>query len=109
GCATRCAVWGAGREELRHGRGSAGVLLFTKDGGETWQRLLSNALPGLNQVKFLDHRNGVVFGDGPKQFATGVFKTGDGGKTWEPVPGPRSASWLAGDFQDARTGILAGA
>src|SRR4029077_12545452 len=70
---------------------------------------LPGALPGLNQVKFLDAKTGFVFGDGAEQFATGVFKTTDGGRTWEPVPGPRFASWLAGAFQDANTGILAGA
>src|SRR5205807_3295025 len=32
-----------------------------------------------------------------------------GGRNWEKVQGPRSATWLAGDFQDAATGILAGA
>src|SRR5262245_52598677 len=32
--------WIAGREELPHGQGSVGVLLFTRDGGATWQRLL---------------------------------------------------------------------
>ncbi len=106
---SQAAGWVVGREELPHGRGSAGVLLFTKDGGETWQRLLSNSLPGLNQVKFLDPKTGFIFGDGTEQFATGVFKTTDGGRTWEPVPGPRSASWLTGDFQDAKTGVLAGA
>jgi photosystem II stability/assembly factor-like uncharacterized protein len=101
--------WVVGREELPHGRGSVGVLLFTRDGGEKWQRLLVNALPGLNQVKFLDAKTGFIFGDGSDQFGTGVFKTTDGGREWKPVPGPRSASWLAGDFQDANTGILAGA
>src|SRR2546426_1173902 len=34
--------WAAGREELPHG-GSAGVLLFTRDRGEKWQRLLAGA------------------------------------------------------------------
>ena len=101
--------WVVGREELPQGRGSAGVLLFTRDGGQTWQRLLAGALPGLNQVKFLDAKTGYIFGDGTEQFATGVFKTIDGGRTWEPVAGPRSTSWLAGDFQDGKTGILAGA
>jgi photosystem II stability/assembly factor-like uncharacterized protein len=101
--------WAAGREEMPHGRGSAGVLLFTRDGGEKWTRLLPGSLPGLNQVKFLDAKTGFVFGDATEQFATGVFKTTDGGREWEPVRGPRFVSWLAGDFQDANTGILAGA
>src|SRR5439155_25820295 len=45
--------WVAGREELPGG-GSSGVLLYTKDGGVSWQRVLLNALPGLNRVLFVD-------------------------------------------------------
>ena len=30
--------WVVGREELPHGAGSVGVLLFTQDGGLKWQR-----------------------------------------------------------------------
>ncbi len=70
--------------------------------------MLTNSLPGLNQVKFLDAKIGFLLGDGSEQFATGVFKTTDGGRSWEPVPGPRAAGWLAGDFQDAKTGVLGG-
>jgi photosystem II stability/assembly factor-like uncharacterized protein len=100
--------WVVGREELAGG-GSVGVLLFTRDGGENWQRLLTNAMPGLNQVRFSDPKLGFVFGDGSDQFPTGVFKTTDGGRTWEPVKGPRSPSWLAGEFLGPNKGILAGA
>src|SRR5438105_3931479 len=31
--------WIAGREELPHGQGSTGVLLYTSDGGLKWQRV----------------------------------------------------------------------
>src|SRR5262249_23497622 len=34
--------WVAGREEQAQGAGSVGVLLFTRDGGLTWQRFLTN-------------------------------------------------------------------
>src|SRR5947207_2323223 len=44
--------WIAGREELPHGGGSAGVLLFTNDGGVKWHRLLTNMVPGLHKVYF---------------------------------------------------------
>ncbi|MCI0642152.1 MAG: YCF48-related protein [Gemmataceae bacterium] len=101
--------WAAGREELPHGRGSVGVLLFTDDGGLSWKRILSNTFPGLNQVKFVSEKTGFVFGDGADQYASGVFKTTDGGRTWAPVPGPRATSWLAGDFADANTALLGGA
>jgi photosystem II stability/assembly factor-like uncharacterized protein len=100
--------WIAGREELPHDGGSAGVLLFTRDGGLKWQRVATNALPGLNRIRFVDHRTGFVIGDGTDQFATGIFRTTDSGRTWQPVPGKRSPGWLAADFQDADSAALAG-
>lgn len=101
--------WVVGREELPHGGGSVGVLLITRDAGETWQRVSVNAMPGLHKVQFFDASNGIVVGDGSDQFPTGMFRTSDGGRTWKPVPGPRCTSWLAADFQDPQTGALAGA
>jgi photosystem II stability/assembly factor-like uncharacterized protein len=100
--------WVAGREELPHG-GSAGVLLFTRDGGEKWQRLLTGALPGLNHVRFIDEANGFLLGDGIDQLPSGVFRTNDAGRTWEPVAGPRTTSWLAGEFSRGGQGLVAGA
>src|SRR4051812_9894023 len=100
--------WVAGREELADG-GSAGILLYTKDGGQKWHRLLGNTMPGLNQVRFGDGQTGYLLGDGSDQFGSGVCKTVDGGRSWQPVKGPRATSWLAGDFKDGRNGSLAGA
>jgi photosystem II stability/assembly factor-like uncharacterized protein len=99
--------WVAGREELADGS-SVGVVLYTKDGGVSWRRLLLNALPGLNQIRFVDANSGYLAGDGSEQFPTGVFMTKDGGRNWEPVPGPRCPSWLAADFCPT-SGALAGA
>jgi photosystem II stability/assembly factor-like uncharacterized protein len=101
--------WVAGREELTGGKGSVGVLLYTKDGGLKWHHLLSNALPGLNQVRFANPREGFALGDGSDQYPSGLFRTTDGGRSWAPVNGPRSPGWLAGDFQDGKTGSLVGA
>jgi photosystem II stability/assembly factor-like uncharacterized protein/tetratricopeptide (TPR) repeat protein len=101
--------WAAGREELPHRQGSAGVLLFTRDGGLKWQRAATNAMPGLSCVRFVDHKNGFAVGDSSDQFPTGIFRTNDSGRTWQPVSGPRFPAWLSADFQDERTGALAGA
>ena len=101
--------WAVGREELPYGMGSVGVILFTSDGGLEWKKQLPNTLPGLNQVRFVDAKTGFLYGDGNDQFPFGVCKTSDSGKTWEPVAGPRTTSWLTGDFFDGTTGILAGA
>jgi photosystem II stability/assembly factor-like uncharacterized protein len=101
--------WIAGREELPNGGGSNGVLLFTKDGGLNWRLTTFNSLPGLQRVRFIDHRTGYVLGDGCEQFPSGVFKTIDAGRTWQPLPGPRVPGWQGGDFTDAETGALGGA
>ncbi len=99
--------WIAGREELPGG-GSAGVVLYTRDGGVQWRRILVNSLPGLHLVKFVDGRTGYLVGDGSEQFPSGVFSTTDGGKTWQPVAGPRATSWNCADF-NAEGGALGGA
>jgi photosystem II stability/assembly factor-like uncharacterized protein len=99
--------WVAGREELPGGQ-SAGVVLFTDDGGVKWQRLLVGTLPGLNFVHFVDDRTGYLAGDGSDQYPSGVFVTGDSGRTWRPVAGPRYSSWLAGDCSKDRA-VLVGA
>jgi photosystem II stability/assembly factor-like uncharacterized protein/tetratricopeptide (TPR) repeat protein len=115
-----------GRESLPHGAGSTGVILATRDGGVSWHRLSMKTLPGLNRVKFLDKQNGFVAGDGSDQFPSGAFFTQDGGKSWHMLSSPPSGknlgergaaaihhsphtTWLAADFLDAKTGVLAGA
>jgi photosystem II stability/assembly factor-like uncharacterized protein len=99
--------WAVGREELPGGT-SAGVVLFTSDGGVAWKRLLAGAVPAVNQVRFLNPKVGFLLADANEQFPSGLFKTTDGGKVWDPVKGPRSTGWLGGDFHSADTGVLVG-
>jgi photosystem II stability/assembly factor-like uncharacterized protein len=105
--------WVVGREELPNGAGSTGVVLYTKDGGLTWQRVMLNMLPGLNRVRFVGadagYKIGYLVGDGNDAHPSGVFVTTDCGRSWQPVPGERSASWLAAAFGDNGEGALAGA
>lgn len=99
--------WVAGREELPGG-GSTAVVLYTRDGGVQWRRILVNSLPGMHLVRFVDKKTGYLAGDGSDQFPSGVFATTDGGRSWQPVEGPRAPSWRAGDFT-AEGGALGGA
>jgi photosystem II stability/assembly factor-like uncharacterized protein len=55
-----------------------GALLKTVDGGETWQQILPKFYP--HQTSYLDARNG--FGVGGVGGANIVFRTDDGGYTW---------------------------
>lgn len=98
-----------GREEQPHGAGSTGVILFTDDGGLRWSRLPCPSLAGLNYVRFFSDRMGLVAGDGSDTHGSGMFVTTDGGRSWHAVAGPRCPTWLAGDFRDSQTGVLAGA
>jgi len=99
--------WIVGRTELAGG-GSSGVVLATSDGGLTWLSVSTNAMPGLNLVKFFGERTGIAAGDGNEVFPGGMFTTLDGGRNWKPVAGTRTPSWLTGDFSDLETGVLAG-
>lgn len=99
--------WVAGRQELPGG-GATGVVLYTRDGGVEWRRILVNSLPGMHLIRFVDGKTGYLAGDGSEQFPSGVFATTDAGRSWAPVPGPRAPSWRAGDFT-AEGGALAGA
>ena len=100
--------WAVGRTELPGG-GSVGVVLMTTDGGLKWSVVNNNSVPGLNLVKFFNERNGLAAGDGSEAFPSGLFTTIDSGKTWKAIPGTRNPTWLAGDFSDTETGVLAGA
>ncbi|VTS02248.1 YCF48-related protein [Tuwongella immobilis] len=100
--------WIVGRMELPSG-GNVGVVLHTTDGGLTWDQVTNGELPALNVVKSFDEKTVVVAGDGNEAFPTGIFRSVNGGRTWQPVAGNRSPSWLAGDFVDSENGTLGGA
>ncbi len=101
--------WAVGRAELPHGMGSVGVVLFTNDGGLEWKKQLPDRLPGINQIRFVSLKTGFLVGDATDAFPTGVFRTTDSGRSWEPMPGSRSVGWLGADFFDDRAGVLTGA
>src|SRR5262249_51789507 len=100
--------WVVGREEIPYG-GSVAVILATKDGGLKWTRLGMNLLPGMNCIRFFDENNGIIAGDGSDLFPSGVFITKDGGRSWQPVKGPRCATWLSSAVGKKEVCFLAGA
>ncbi len=82
--------WAVGRIDTP--AGSVGVMLKTTDGGIKWNEVGTNVMPGLHAIKFFDEKNGFACGDGSEAFPTGMFTTGDGGATWDPVKGSRMPS-----------------
>ena len=70
--------------------------------------LSTNAVTGLNVVKFFGEAGTVAAGDGSESFPSSLYARSTAEET-EIVPGTRAPSWSAGDFSDMETGVLAGA
>ena len=100
--------WVAGGGVTPHVGTTHGVLLGTSDGGETWTRLVDRSLPLLHFVQFFDLENGVLVCEANSRIPSGVMRTRDGGKNWEPIPGPAGESWRRGAFADRDVGVVAG-
>lgn len=87
---------------------SVGVILFTKDGGLKWTKVLHNSLPGLNYVKFSDTQNGILAGYSTDAYPAGFFFTTDGGKSWKKGEGPKNGTWYTASLTGKGSGFLAG-
>jgi len=71
------------------GPGAASRMYRTRDGGATWQLLITNpdAEGFWDALAFWDARNGIVFGD-PVRGAFQVLVTSDGGDSWQAIEDP---------------------
>ena len=87
---------------------SVGVILFTKDGGIKWTKVLHNSLPGLNFVKFSDAQHGILAGSSTDAYPAGFFFTTDGGKSWKKGDGPKNGTWYTAALTGNGSGFLAG-
>ena len=100
--------WVAGGGTLPYTGVGYGVLLFTRDGGQTWESLAPRKLPRLAHVQFFGLEQGIAVGDATPEFPSGVLATVDGGRNWQPVEAPPQSGWRAAHFASPSTGIVAG-
>ncbi|HEX3869207.1 MAG TPA: YCF48-related protein, partial [Pirellulales bacterium] len=100
--------WAVGGTTQGYTHTTRGVLLVTHDGGRSWRCDRTLVLPALRQVRFFDRANGWALGESSATFASGVFSTEDGGRSWTPMSTQTVEGWLCGDFVDPHTGALAG-
>lgn len=100
--------WIAGGGTLPYTRVGYGVLLFTRDGGQTWDALAPQELPRLSHVQFFGLEQGVAVGESTPEYPSGVLRTVDGGRNWQPVEGSLQPGWRTAAFLSPRTGIVAG-
>ncbi len=84
--------------------GGMGVILATRDGGNSWTRQLDGEATWLKDVFFLNKRTGWAVGE----FGV-ILQTTDGGVRWRQVLKTGTRSFLYGiTFYDARHGVAVG-
>ena len=103
----RTTGWIAGGWHHAGSTFTSGVVLKTTNGGITWNRVDDGTLPNLNQIRMMSIDQGWAIGNGSPLYASGVFRTRDGGNTWITVGGSTSTSWTAMGFSRAKV-ILGG-
>ncbi|MEZ6046970.1 MAG: YCF48-related protein [Planctomycetaceae bacterium] len=105
---TRKIGWIAAQGLHPYGQEGWGLILHTRNGGATWEKLPQNQLPPLNAVQFFDLERGIAIGEASSRYPSGVLVTTDGGQTWTARPGTTDKHWLAAHFFSPEDGIVAG-
>jgi len=100
--------WAAGGFAQPYSHTGCGVLLFTRDGGQTWTGNPRLLLPALKRIIFTDDEHGWAIGFPSAMYPSGVFKSDDGGRSWRPLAGSGGSAWMTGDFLNSTDGALAG-
>lgn len=83
--------------------GNYGVVLFSPDGGKTWQKQKSGVDVLLGNIAFADQRKGWAAG-----VKGTVVHTSDGGKTWSRQPSGTEEDLMDLFFLDSRYGWAVG-
>jgi len=99
--------WAAGGMAYPYLHDSSGVVLFTRDGGTSWQRE-PVLLPALRRIRFLSQRQGWAIGCPSAMFPGGVFISRDAGRNWQPAGSAGTTRMTTGDLFDGRNAILGG-
>ncbi|MEO2017386.1 MAG: YCF48-related protein [Fuerstiella sp.] len=104
-----------------------GLLLKTRDGGDSWQHVATTGvavatqgisvsgvragsdLPPLSYIRFFDLENGVAIAPLTSAGQSSVLRTDDGGQTWKSLQTDmRSGQWTSGAFLAPGDGIVVG-
>jgi photosystem II stability/assembly factor-like uncharacterized protein len=99
--------WAAGGMAWPFLHDTSGVVLATRDGGATWQRV-PVLLPALHKIRFVTDRQGWAIGCSSPMYPCGVFLTRDGGRSWQSASSGGAIGMTAGDLYDGRSAVLGG-
>lgn len=100
--------WIAGGNLTVDGRESRGCLLQTLDGGESWTVQSPLEMGMLHAVRFFDLQHGIVCGESTASGLAGIWRTSDGGKTWQGMQSAEPMQWRTGAFSLNGGGVVAG-
>ena len=87
-------------------------LMRTQDGGVTWQRVRGMDSVGVMIVRFQSAAEGLLVATGERDRVDLLYRTADGGSSWEPVPVapppglPASAVTLLDPVAQPNAGVL---
>ncbi len=98
--------WVATAEALPGLEFTRGRVWYTEDSGRSWQQR-GGALPGVLALRFFDSRHGLAACVPSPLAPTGLLRTGDGGRSWAPVPGEVSGYWQAAWLASPQQAVLA--
>lgn len=113
--------WLGGRRDVSGRPAGAAVLLETRDGGATWRDLsraskatgamdVVSRLPGIEQLQFFGLEDALAICGPDADFGGAtVFRSRDGGQTWQPLVSARPAApWLVMGCFSAEEAVLGG-
>lgn len=96
--------WVVGHDD-RLPEDASGVVLFSKDGGISWKRILAGEVPALFSVQFAGNR-GWLLGKANYRFPGGMLETKDGGLTWKPGPSGNVKGFVTAAQNGLQKGLL---
>ncbi len=91
--------WAVGHDD-RFAAQSNGIVLYTRDGGITWKRILAGEVPALYGVAF-QGKEVWLAGVANLRFPGGTIVTHDGGVRWQAGPAMPVRGWLGVNFDGA--------
>ena len=100
--------WVAGGDPLPHTTLGRGILLVTRDGGQTWSSAPTHELPPLQVIRFFDPQEGLAIAAQPDATGQTVFRTQDGGKSWLPLSATQATNWRGAHLLYPDMGLLGG-
>lgn len=83
--------------------GDKGLILATKDGGQTWAKQNSGTDVGLFNIDFRDSNDGIAVGSKGT-----ILRTENGGATWEKISSPIVKKFLRVNFINDKQGWIVG-